>query len=241
VIPSQPQRATTTHGVENSLPDRGRDRGRYRRHHGGGDLLVRPALRVLDAIHDRLESPADPLLRHAGAAYSGLQLIRAGALARIGFTVSLFIAGQALPRESDFMAAKFAVLGASCRLSSASSYCRALAALQMRTRALSSRIPSLPTGRREARAPRHSYVCGCESAPNFLHARTGRLSNPVSIRLRSPVLARHRDAGRVDHIGLDSSSPRPAGKPEAVRTRLKCQHNPFDPAASLGRLVWPSQ
>jgi len=23
------------------------------------------------------------------------------------------------------------------------------------------------------------------------------------IRLRSPVLARHRDAGRVDHIGLD--------------------------------------
>jgi hypothetical protein len=105
VIPSQPQRAITTHGVENPLPDRGRDRGRYRRHHGGGDLLVRPALRVLDAIHDRLESPADPLLRHAGAAYSGLQLIRAGALAGIGFTVSLFIAGEALPRESDFMAA----------------------------------------------------------------------------------------------------------------------------------------
>jgi Na+/H+ antiporter 1 len=113
VIPSQPQRATTTHGVENPLPDRGRDRGRYRRHHGGGDILVRPALRVLDAIHDRQESPAAPLLRHAGAAYSGLQLIRGRALARIGFTVSLFIAGQALPRESDFMAAKFAVLGAS--------------------------------------------------------------------------------------------------------------------------------
>jgi Na+:H+ antiporter, NhaA family len=135
-----------------------------------------PALRALDAIHDRLESPADRLLRHAGArssyvvlplfalanagvpttagvihghellmlaiaaglvvgkplgivsacalavrvgiavkaeAYSWLQLTGAGALAGIGFTMSLFIAGQALPKESDFMAAKLAVLGAS--------------------------------------------------------------------------------------------------------------------------------
>jgi Na+:H+ antiporter, NhaA family len=135
-----------------------------------------PGLRALDAIHDRLESPADRLLRHAGArssyivlplfalanagvsitagvlhghellmlaiaaglvvgkplgiilasalavrtgiavkaqAYSWLQLTGAGALAGIGFTMSLFIAGQALPAESDFMAAKLAVLGAS--------------------------------------------------------------------------------------------------------------------------------
>jgi len=135
-----------------------------------------PALRALDAIHDRLESPADRLLRNAGARssylvlpifalanagvamtagvfsgrerlmaaivvgltigkplgimvssflavrlrvalkpaeYSWLQLAGAGALAGIGFTMSLFIAGQAFPVEADFEAAKIAVFVAS--------------------------------------------------------------------------------------------------------------------------------
>jgi Na+:H+ antiporter, NhaA family len=135
-----------------------------------------PGLRALDAIHDLLESPADRLLRHAGARssyivlplfalanagvavsmnvlsghellmlavmvgltigkplglvsasalavwlrlavkpdeYSWRQLIGAGALAGIGFTMSLFIAGQAFPRESEFAAAKIAVFVAS--------------------------------------------------------------------------------------------------------------------------------
>ena len=131
-----------------------------------------PALRALDAIHDRVESPADRLLRHAGARssyvvlplfalanagvvlamdvvaghaplmlaiaaglvigkplglvlaswaavrlgwatkpgeYSWRQLWGAGALAGIGFTMSLFIAGQAFPAAGDFAAAKIAV------------------------------------------------------------------------------------------------------------------------------------
>jgi NhaA family Na+:H+ antiporter len=135
-----------------------------------------PALRALDAIHDRIESPADRLLRHAGArssylvlpifalanagvsvtaemlaghgaliaaivlglavgkplgliaasvaavalkaavkpdAYSWRQLSGAGALAGIGFTMSLFIAGQAFPEELDFAAAKIAIFAAS--------------------------------------------------------------------------------------------------------------------------------
>lgn len=135
-----------------------------------------PSLRALDAIHDRIESPADRLLRHAGARssyavlplfalanagvvlsldvfqdrealmlaiivgllvgkplgvvgasalavslgiavkpaeYSWRQLIGAGALAGIGFTMSLFIAGQAFPAVADFAAAKIAVFGAS--------------------------------------------------------------------------------------------------------------------------------
>src|ERR1700733_322030 len=45
--------------------------------HGGEVLrhgLSTPALRALDAIHDRLESPADRLLRHAGARSSYLVL-----------------------------------------------------------------------------------------------------------------------------------------------------------------------
>ena len=135
-----------------------------------------PALRALDAIHDRLESPADRMLRHvepwssyavlplfalanAGVAmsadvfsghqplllaimgglvigkplglllasvlavrlgiavkpaeYSWRQLAGAGGLAGIGFTMSLFIAGQAFPVASDFAAAKIAVFAAS--------------------------------------------------------------------------------------------------------------------------------
>jgi len=135
-----------------------------------------PALRMLDSIHDRLESPADRVLRtiepwssyfvlpvfalaNAGvvldagvfdgraelgfaialglvlgkpvgfllaslfavhflkavkpAAYSWTQLTGAGALAGIGFTMSLFIATRAFPDAGDFAAAKVAVLGAS--------------------------------------------------------------------------------------------------------------------------------
>ena len=146
----------------------------------GGEVLRHgpsaPALRALDAIHDRLESPADRLLRHAGARssyavlplfalanagvavttevfagreplmlailagltlgkplgialaaalavatrvavkpaeYSWRQLTGAGALAGIGFTMSLFIAGEAFPDGDDFAAAKIAVFGAS--------------------------------------------------------------------------------------------------------------------------------
>ncbi len=135
-----------------------------------------PVMRALDAIHDRLESPADRMLRlvslrsnyfvlpafalaNAGVvlsaevfrghgklmlaivlalvvgkpiglfaasvlatrlgiasksdAYSWRQLVGAGALAGIGFTMSLFIAGQAFPVASDFAAAKIAVFAAS--------------------------------------------------------------------------------------------------------------------------------
>jgi len=47
------------------------------------------------------------------AAYSWRQLAGAGALAGIGFTMSLFIAGQAFPVVDDFAAAKIAVFAAS--------------------------------------------------------------------------------------------------------------------------------
>ena len=135
-----------------------------------------PALRALDEIHYRIESPASKLLRsvepwssylvlpvfalaNAGvvwsagileghgrmmlaiilglvvgkpvgiaaaawlavrlgvavkpAAYSWRQLAGAGALAGIGFTMSLFIAGQAFPSPTDFAAAKIAIFIAS--------------------------------------------------------------------------------------------------------------------------------
>jgi NhaA family Na+:H+ antiporter len=146
----------------------------------GGRLLrhgpSEPALRALDAIHDRIESPADKLLRsvepwssycvlplfalaNAGlalslevvsgreplivaivaglvvgkpvgmalfaylavrlgiaqkpAVYSWRQLAGAGALAGIGFTMSLYIAAKAFAVPGDFAAAKLAIFSAS--------------------------------------------------------------------------------------------------------------------------------
>ncbi len=147
-------------------------RGREVMHYGPSE----PALEALDAIHDRLESPAARMLRHlaprssflvlpvfalanAGVvvetsvfgehiplmlgtatalvigkplgfitatvtavrlgfatkpdAYSWRQLGGAGALAGIGFTMSLFIASQAFPEVSDYAAAKIAIFGGS--------------------------------------------------------------------------------------------------------------------------------
>lgn len=135
-----------------------------------------PALRALDSIHERIESPADKLLRtmepwssyvmlpifalaNAGvilslgvfgthtslmlalilglvvgkpvgivvaswvavrlgiaekpAEYSWRQLCGAGALGGIGFTMALFIAGEAFPNPADFGAAKIAIFIAS--------------------------------------------------------------------------------------------------------------------------------
>lgn len=146
----------------------------------GGEVLrsgpSEPALRSLDEIHNRLESPAARVLRHFGPRssyvvlplfalanagvvfstavldgreslmfaillgltlgkpagmllmsllavwlglavkpqeYSWRQLAGAGALAGIGFTMSLFIAAQAFPVADDFAAAKVAVFAAS--------------------------------------------------------------------------------------------------------------------------------
>ena len=145
----------------------------------GGDQLghrpAEPTLRGLDAIHDRIESPASKLLRavepwssylvlpifalaNAGlsfseipgengelvlavvlglvagkplgmfvaawgavrlgvaakpAAYSWAQLLGAGALAGIGFTMSLYIAAKAFADPADFAAAKIGVFLAS--------------------------------------------------------------------------------------------------------------------------------
>jgi NhaA family Na+:H+ antiporter len=45
--------------------------------------------------------------------YTWRQLFGAGALGGIGFTMSLFIAGEAFPNPADFTAAKIAIFAAS--------------------------------------------------------------------------------------------------------------------------------
>jgi len=157
--------------AESILMEEARHRGEHYRR-GPSE----PAMQALDAIHDRLESPADRMLRTAAprssyivlpifalanagvviaptmlasremlalaigaalvigkplgyliasalavnlklaekpGAYSWRHLAGAGALAGIGFTMSLFIAGQSFPVARDFDAAKVAVFAAS--------------------------------------------------------------------------------------------------------------------------------
>ncbi len=158
--------------AENILQEEMRRSGETVLRHGPSE----PALRALDTIHDRIESPADKLLRNlepwssyfvlpifalanAGVVlttgvfaghsilmmaiilglvvgkpigifafayaavkfgladkppqYNWRQMIGVGALAGIGFTMSLFIAGQAFPNSEEFAAAKVAVFIAS--------------------------------------------------------------------------------------------------------------------------------
>ncbi len=158
--------------AEAILQSETRRRGEALMRHGPSE----PAMRELDAIHDRIESPTDKLLRSAEpwssyvvlpifalanagvimsldvvnsrgslmlaiilglvvgkpvgilaaswlavrlrlatkpAEYSWRQLAGAGALAGIGFTMSLFIAGEAFPDAADFAAAKIAIFSAS--------------------------------------------------------------------------------------------------------------------------------
>ena len=158
--------------ADNILQDEMRRSGEAVLRHGPSE----PAVQALNVIFDRIESPADKLLRTlepwssyfvlpifalanagvllsidvisghgalmsavilglvigkpvgiAAAAFAAVklgfadkpeeynwrQLFGVGCLAGIGFTMSLFIAGQAFPNESDFAAAKIAVFTAS--------------------------------------------------------------------------------------------------------------------------------
>jgi hypothetical protein len=60
------------------------------------------------------------------------------------------------------------------------------------------------------------------------------------IRLRSPVLARHRDARRMGHIGFDRLREQPARQPEAVAAGLVGDGDPVDRKADLRRATAPT-
>jgi len=73
-----------------------------------GLVLGKPlGMLVMSAVAVRLGLAAKP------DAYNWRQLLGAGALAGIGFTMSLFIAGRSFPDEADFAAAKVGIFLAS--------------------------------------------------------------------------------------------------------------------------------
>jgi NhaA family Na+:H+ antiporter len=75
---------------------------------GAGLVLGKPlGIVAASALAVRLRVAVKP------AAYSWAQLAGAGALSGIGFTMALFIAGEAFRNSGDFAAAKIAVFGAS--------------------------------------------------------------------------------------------------------------------------------
>jgi hypothetical protein len=61
-----------------------------------------------------------------------------------------------------------------------------------------------------------------------------------AVRLRSPMLARHRNARRMDDVSLDVLQPQPTGQPEAIAARLEGHRDALDRATGLDRLVPPT-
>jgi hypothetical protein len=59
------------------------------------------------------------------------------------------------------------------------------------------------------------------------------------VGLRPSMLARDRDAGRVDDVGFGTLRPQPAGQPEPVAPGLEGDRDARHGAASRGRLVPP--
>jgi hypothetical protein len=68
----------------------------------------------------------------------------------------------------------------------------------------------------------------------FEHLRV----EPIS--LRPPMLPRHRNAGRVNDVGLDTTGPQPTRQPEPVTTSLKGHNQTLDVAAGFRRLITPA-
>src|SRR4051812_31784098 len=60
------------------------------------------------------------------------------------------------------------------------------------------------------------------------------------VGLGAPMLARDRDAGRVNDMGLDAVSPEPARQPEAIAASLEGDSDACDLSAGLAGLLTPA-
>jgi len=61
-----------------------------------------------------------------------------------------------------------------------------------------------------------------------------------AVRLRAPMFTRHRNAARMDHLGLDLSRAQPTRQPKAISAGLEGNDDPDDGLAGLYRLVAPT-
>src|SRR5215831_8212547 len=61
-----------------------------------------------------------------------------------------------------------------------------------------------------------------------------------SVGLRAPMLTRHRDAARMDDVGLDLPRAQPTCEPKAVPPSLEGHRDPADRLAGLGHLLTPT-
>ena len=90
----------------------------------------------------------------------------------------------------------------------------------------------------ERRDRHHLAVPRLAAQPAQEDAHEHRGVQPVG--LRPAVLARHRDAGRMDDVGFDATSLQPPRQPETVAPSLKGERNPVNRLAGLHRLVPPA-
>jgi hypothetical protein len=72
-------------------------------------------------------------------------------------------------------------------------------------------------------------------------SRERRASEVIeTIGLCAPVFARHRDAGRMDDVGLNIARPQPAREPEPVAASLKADDDTLDVAPSPAGFAAPT-
>ena len=89
----------------------------------------------------------------------------------------------------------------------------------------------------DRRDRRHAAVLGLTPQPAQQGAQQKAKIEPI--RLRPPVLARHRDARRVDHMDFNPLLAQPPRQPEAVSAGLIGNTDALDRMACLRRLVTP--
>jgi hypothetical protein len=91
---------------------------------------------------------------------------------------------------------------------------------------------------RKGRDRHHAAVfrLATQPAQNSAHEQGGI----QPIRFCSPMLARYRNTGRVDHIGLDSSSPQPPRQPKPVAASFERHYHPLDLAVRFDRFASPA-
>lgn len=90
----------------------------------------------------------------------------------------------------------------------------------------------------ERRNRRHTAMALLAPQPAEKGAHQKLRVEPIC--LGTPVLTRHRNAGRVDGIGLDVARPQPARQPKAVAGRLIGDGDPLDHMPGLAGFVAPA-
>src|ERR1017187_9156840 len=86
-----------------------------------------------------------------------------------------------------------------------------------------------------SRDNRHGAVTSLAAQPAEEPSHQHRRIQPICFG--SPVLARYRHAGCMDHMGINATFPQPSRQPETIAPALVCDGDPRDVPSGLNRLI----